>query len=119
MADPRPLTRKELAEFLPSQRAIRAFEKLFDLVPLELEDVLVIAEGAQLSVGALKTENSRLKQQVFELETELLAKRPTVPAEVLQRLSAVEQQLDLIPPQRNLDQLRQRVDILEALEGLT
>lgn len=36
MADPRPLTRDELAMFLPNQRAIRAFEKLFDLIPSEL-----------------------------------------------------------------------------------
>jgi hypothetical protein len=35
MADPRPLTREELSKFLPNQRAIRAFEKLFDLVPDE------------------------------------------------------------------------------------
>jgi len=34
--DPKPLTRKELASFLPNQRAIRAFEKLFELVPGEI-----------------------------------------------------------------------------------
>lgn len=48
MADPRPLTREELSKFLPSQRAIRAFEKLFDLVPDEftsLGDRLVILEN--------------------------------------------------------------------------
>lgn len=32
-ADPRAPTRKELARFLPDQRTIRAFEKLFELVP--------------------------------------------------------------------------------------
>ena len=37
MSDPKPLTRKELAEFLPSQRAIKAFEKLFDLIPSSLD----------------------------------------------------------------------------------
>jgi len=37
MADPRPLTREELAMFLPNLRAIRAFEKLFDLIPSEIE----------------------------------------------------------------------------------
>lgn len=31
--DPRPPTRKELARFLPDQRTIKAFEKLFELVP--------------------------------------------------------------------------------------
>ena len=38
MSDPKPLTRKELAEFLPTQRAIRAFEKLFDLIPSSFDD---------------------------------------------------------------------------------
>lgn len=37
--DPRPLTRKELAQFLPSDRAIRAFEKLFDLLPDGINDI--------------------------------------------------------------------------------
>lgn len=36
MADPRPPTRDELAKFLPNQRALRAFEKLFDIIPSEL-----------------------------------------------------------------------------------
>lgn len=45
MADPRPLTRNELAEFLPSQRAIRAFEKLFDLVPDEFNGRLEVLEN--------------------------------------------------------------------------
>ncbi len=48
MADPRPITREELAKFLPNQRAIRAFEKLFDLVPssfLLIEGRLVILEN--------------------------------------------------------------------------
>jgi hypothetical protein len=39
MADPRPPTREELARFLPNQRAIRAFEKLFDLVPSKFIDI--------------------------------------------------------------------------------
>lgn len=39
MADPRPPTREDLAQFLPNQRAIRAFEKLFDLIPSALESL--------------------------------------------------------------------------------
>lgn len=37
--DPRPPTRKELAEFLPNQRLIKAFEKLFDLIPTDLLNI--------------------------------------------------------------------------------
>lgn len=54
MVDPRPLTRGELSRFLPDQRSIRAFEKLFDIVPSEiialseriitLEDLIPIVE---------------------------------------------------------------------------
>lgn len=52
MADPRPLTRNELAEFLPNQRAIRAFEKLFDLIPPELEELLARAEEASIDANS-------------------------------------------------------------------
>lgn len=39
MTDPKPLSRQELARFLPDQRSIRAFEKLFDVVPVDLESL--------------------------------------------------------------------------------
>lgn len=42
--DPRPLTRKELARFLPDQRSIRAFEKLFSLIPTDLVELFIQAE---------------------------------------------------------------------------
>jgi hypothetical protein len=96
MADPRPLTRKELAEFLPNQRAIRAFEKLFDLVPPELGDILLLAESALLSAQAAHSENTRLSQRIIQLELELLAAKKNT----------------------GLDQLIKRVEILETLETL-
>ena len=43
MADPKSLTRKELAKFLPDQRSIRAFEQLFDVVPSEILEVVLSA----------------------------------------------------------------------------
>ena len=46
MANPYPLTRAELARFLPDQRSIRAFEQLFDLIPTDLQDVLISAGNA-------------------------------------------------------------------------
>lgn len=36
MADPRAPTRADLAKFLPDQRSIRAFEKVFELIPADL-----------------------------------------------------------------------------------
>ena len=51
MADPRPLTREELAKFLPNQRAIRAFEKLFEIVPDDLISLLNRIEEANIDAG--------------------------------------------------------------------
>ena len=51
MADPRPITREDLAKFLPNQRAIRAFEKLFDLIPSELENQSTLAQEASIDAG--------------------------------------------------------------------
>ncbi len=46
--DVRPLTRKELTEFLPNQRAVRAFEQLFNIVP---GDLLVLIDDIQAAQG--------------------------------------------------------------------
>lgn len=46
MSDPKPLTRKELSEFLPDQRSIRAFEKLFQIVPDEIEIISTETGGS-------------------------------------------------------------------------
>jgi hypothetical protein len=37
MSDPKAPTRKELAEFLPDQRTIKAFENIFKLIPSQLD----------------------------------------------------------------------------------
>ena len=46
MANPRPLTREELAKFLPDQRSIRAFEQLFEIIPGDLVILLRLIEEA-------------------------------------------------------------------------
>lgn len=43
MAKPIPLTRQDLAKFLPDQRSIRAFEQLFDVVPADILEVTLSA----------------------------------------------------------------------------
>jgi hypothetical protein len=55
MSDPKPLTRNELAEFLPSQRAIKAFEKLFDLIPSSLDTFTAAIAALVARVLALET----------------------------------------------------------------
>jgi hypothetical protein len=51
MSNPRPLTRQDLAKFLPDQRAIKAFEELFRLVPEQL-DVVDTDAGTALAASA-------------------------------------------------------------------
>jgi hypothetical protein len=49
MDGPYKITRNELAQFLPSQRAIRAFEQLFDLIPSSLDSNTVLIEEASIN----------------------------------------------------------------------
>lgn len=57
--EPQPLTRKELAEFLPSQRAIRAFEILLKMLPnldgveLAAGDARAMSEEALAAIARL------------------------------------------------------------------
>lgn len=51
MSDPRPLTRQDLAKFLPDQRSIKAFEQLFSLVPSQIDTVDTDA-GTALAASA-------------------------------------------------------------------
>lgn len=95
MPDPKPLTRQELAEFLPNQRAIRAFEKLFDLVPTDFENILFFSQMALNLAQSVALENSSLKKSIDELEVELFKAQS----------------------QKNIDHLVKRVEVLEALEG--
>jgi hypothetical protein len=46
---PYKITRNELAQFLPSQRAIRAFEQIFDLIPSTLNESAVLIEEVNVS----------------------------------------------------------------------
>jgi hypothetical protein len=92
MNDPRRLLRSELAEFLPSQRAIRAFEQLFDIVPSSInanataiEEVSINAAGADSRAQQAISAISRLADAV-----ELLALAPPD--------SSVAQSVDIAPP---------------------
>lgn len=51
MADPKALTRSILKTIFKDQRAIRAFEKLFDLIPSNLEALADDVQNTQAEVG--------------------------------------------------------------------
>lgn len=73
MADPRPLTRDELAKFLPNQRAIRAFERLFNIVPDEL---LKFQDELEENIIATGTAGAQSQHAIAQLakDKELLLK---------------------------------------------
>ena len=92
MDGPNRLLRSELAKFLPSQRAIRAFEQLFDVVPSSInanattiEEVSVNAAGADSRAQQALSAIARLADAV-----ELLALAPPD--------SSVAQSFDIAPP---------------------
>lgn len=78
--DPRPLTRAELAEFLPNQRAIRAFEKLFDLIPFDLIELFSQVEAATLEAGTSHAKTNEALSQLIRIANslEMLATAPTI-----------------------------------------
>jgi len=92
IADPLKLTRNELAKFLPSQRAIRAFEQLFGIIPSELNSLTVAIEEASINA---QNADSRAQQAVSAIialadAVELLALAPARPLE--------SQNVDIAPP---------------------
>lgn len=89
---PFKITRNELAEFLPSQRAIRAFEQLFALIPSSLNDSAALIEEASINA---QSADSRAQQAVSAIDrladaVELLALAPA-------RLPE-NQNVDIAPP---------------------
>jgi hypothetical protein len=80
MTDPRPLTREELARFLPNQRAIRAFEELFRLIPEELDASATVSEEIAIeaaTAGAASNEALALLERIAH-SLELLAAAPAI-----------------------------------------
>jgi len=92
MEGPNRLLRAEFAKFLPSQRAIRAFEQLFDIVPSQIVQNTASAEAASINAG---NADSRAQQAVDAISRladalELLALAPPE--------ATVTQTVDIAPP---------------------
>jgi chromosome segregation ATPase len=90
MADQMPiLNRQQLAQFLPSHEAIKAFESLFKYVsqtaPEAADDITVL-------VNSFQSQNSRLSQfqnQIQELE-QLIQRANANNRDILNRLNNLE-----------------------------
>jgi len=92
MEGPNRLLRSELAKFLPSQRAIRAFEQLFDVVPSQITQNTTSSEDASIAAASA---DSRAQQAVSAIDrlaeaVELLALAPARSPET--------QNVDIAPP---------------------
>lgn len=117
MAKPKPLTRKELAEFLPNLRAIRTFEQLFNVVPADVTQLFLFVESALLQIESLATEVEHLRQKQYSLELAILTlNNGPDPSELQKRIELIESWLNT-PNTINLDPLTKRVEILETLQG--
>jgi hypothetical protein len=102
---PYKITRNELAQFLPSQRAIRAFEQLFELIPSSLNDSTEIVQ--EVSINA-QNADSKAVQALSAIDrlanaVELLALAPnSIPAfpqtDIAPPVTVVSQQPDILPP---------------------
>lgn len=89
---PYRITRNELAEFLPSQRAIRAFEQLFALIPSNLNEIAATVQD--VSVNA-QNADSKAVQSLSAIDrlanaVELLALAPNSIPEL--------PSVDILPP---------------------
>ena len=66
MADPRPLTRDQLAKFLPDAEAIKRFERLFsvagDLTPTDVATLYRLTQEASVEAGIADSKASRYIQ---------------------------------------------------------
>tara|TARA_R110002126_G_scaffold63709_1_gene163424 strand:- start:2890 stop:4041 length:1152 start_codon:yes stop_codon:yes gene_type:complete len=70
----RPLTREDLAKFLPDQRSIRAFEQLFRLVPDDLFVIEVLAKLTAYSMQSDKSNNINIDYTDFNLNPKVAEK---------------------------------------------
>jgi hypothetical protein len=75
--DPRPVLRQELARVFKNQRVIRAFEKIFDLIPPEfnnqqdqIDQLFIIFSGIDNELSQAPT-ISDLREQVEALRCEV------------------------------------------------
>lgn len=105
MTGPNKITRNELAQFLPSQRAIRAFEQLFDLVPSSIDVNTVLIEEAAINAQNADAKAVQALSAIDRLANaiELLALAPnSIPAfpetDIVPPATVVNQQSDILPP---------------------
>lgn len=77
-SDPRPVLRQELARVFKNQRVIRAFEKIFDLIPPEFIDQQILIETASFAAELANSQSTQALAAVDRL-TEAVEKLAMLP----------------------------------------
>ena len=105
MDGPYKITRNELAQFLPSQRAIRAFEQLFDLIPSGLDSNTTLIEEASINAQNADSKAIQALSAIDRLANavELLALAPrsvevSSVSDIAPPVVQVTAQPDILPP---------------------
>lgn len=93
MSGPYKITRNELAQFLPSQRAIRAFEQIFDLIPSSLDETAILIQETSINAASADARAQQAVDAVNRLANavELLALAPP-------DLNVQGNAVDILPP---------------------
>lgn len=66
--DPRPPTRQELETVFKNPRLVRAMEKIFELIPSELNEITVIIRTITETVETVKPASSAQQEIVQKIE---------------------------------------------------
>jgi hypothetical protein len=105
MNGPYKITRNELAEFLPSQRAIRAFEQLFALIPSSLDVNATLIEETSINAASAEATAQQAVGAINRLAdvVELLALAPrsvevSAVTDIAPPMVHVTAQSDILPP---------------------
>jgi len=125
MNGPNKITRNELAQFLPSQRAIRAFEQLFDLIPSSLDSNTVLIEEASINAQNADSKAVQALSAIDRLAdaVELLALAPrgvevSSVSDIAPPVVQVTAQPDILPPVIN-EVRRKRYGVFHSTQTQT
>lgn len=93
--DPRPVLRQELARVFKNQRVIRAFEKIFDLIPPEFIDQQAQLDALDLITVVSAGQNAEALSAIDRLSS------------ALEKLAVAPLPLDTLPP----DDIAPRIEL--------
>jgi hypothetical protein len=115
--DPRPLTRDDLAKFLPNQRAIRAFEKLFSLIPSSLSTNEIAITLVEELVTQVRIEAESAIARSSQILAQLTELTSAVESVSLKSESHTDENIDIIPASKIGTLGEQNADDVDITSG--